>query len=160
MYKSKTYRSKHSANATEMWQRSEHVQKLGSIRSSSDYREKRRKIAISIAKQRSKDGTLSCFNVEACKFIDALNFRMGWNLRHALNGGEFEVGGFMVDGYDKTKGIVFEYDEPHHFRNGNLRKEDQHRQDFLIQRLHPSMFVRYNEIEGRLVDVISGREMV
>ena len=80
-------------------------------------------------------------------------------MQHALNGGEVEIGGFMMDGYDQSRGIVFEYDEPHHFRAGKLISNDVYRQSFLMKRLKPIMFLRYNKVEHRLVDVISGKEM-
>jgi len=48
-------------------------------------------------------------------------------LQHAENGGEFEVAGYYLDGYDKNLNIAFEYDEPGHYEdviNNILNKRD------------------------------------
>ena len=91
------------------------------------------------------------FSPRACKFIDILNGCMGWNLQHALNGGEIELGGYMVDGYDRGYNIIFEYDEPKH--NGLYeKKRDFIRQQNLIKEVAPSLFLRYDESSKILYD--------
>ena len=62
------------------------------------------------------------YNFDACEFIDKLNKERGWNLQHALNGGEVELYGYFVDGYDKERNIIFEYDEPNHDKLGKKKK--------------------------------------
>lgn len=72
---------------------------------------------------------------------------MGWNLQHALNGGEIEIDGYWLDGYDKEKNIVFEFDEPYHYidwKNNILREKDIDRQNYIINKLHCE-FYRYNQ---------------
>ena len=85
------------------------------------------------------------FNEAACKFIDKLNEEKGWNLQHALNGGEVELYGYFVDGYDKERNIIVEYDERKHYNiYGRLREKDIHRMNEIINHLH-CKFYRYNE---------------
>lgn len=52
------------------------------------------------------------------------------DLQHAENGGEYHIKelGYFVDGYSKESNTVIEYDEKHHYTNGNLRKKDLTRQ--------------------------------
>lgn len=76
-----------------------------------------------------------------------MNKQNNWNLQHAENGGEYYVAGYFVDGYDKKLNIVFEYDEPRHYKNVNesiLRDKDLQRQQNIIQKLNCE-FWRYNE---------------
>lgn len=84
------------------------------------------------------------FNPYACKLIDEYGEKMGYNFRHALNGGEHHIKelGYFVDGYDIEKNIVIEVDEHHHFDvYGNLRKKDVLRQT-LIQSHLKCQFIR------------------
>lgn len=93
-------------------------------------------------------GKFKCsYNPKACKFINELNKQNNWNLQHAENGGEYYIGGYFVDGYDKKLNIVFEYDEPRHYKNINesiLKDKDLQRQQNIIKNLNCE-FWRYNE---------------
>ena len=93
-------------------------------------------------------------NPKACEFIDKLNKEKGWNLQHALNGGEVELYGYFVDGYDKEKNIIFEYDELNHERRDRKQK-DLVRQENLLKKIKPAMFIRYNEKAGKLYKIKS-----
>lgn len=87
------------------------------------------------------------YSKKACKFINELNKQNNWNLQHAENGGEIEVDGYWLDGYDKVLNIVFEYDEPKHYidiNNNVLRDYDIIRQNQIINTLKCE-FWRYNE---------------
>ena len=73
--------------------------------------------------------------------------KKGWSLQHAENRGEICVGGYFLDGYDKDLNIVFEYDEPKHYKdiqNNILKDKDIQRQQNIIEKLHCE-FWRYNE---------------
>lgn len=86
------------------------------------------------------------YSIEGCKYIDALNEKFGWNLQHAENGGEYTIGGYFLDGYDKEKNIVFEYDEEIHYKdlvNNVLTDHDIERQNYIINQLNCTFF-RYN----------------
>lgn len=97
-------------------------------------------------------GSVKNYNPNACKFIDNLNKECGYNLQHALNGGEVELYGYFVDGYDKEKNIIFEYDEKHH--NKLYKKEkDIIRQNTLINIIKPALFIRYDEKNNRLYNI-------
>ena len=93
------------------------------------------------------DGARAAYNINACSFIENLNKEKGWNLKHALNGGEVVLCGYYLDGYDEKLNIVFEYDEPRHYKdvyNNILSDKDIERQNFIIKELGCS-FYRYNE---------------
>lgn len=88
------------------------------------------------------------YSKKACKYIDNLNNKFGWNLQHAENGGEIRIGNFWVDGYDLDNNIVFEYDERKHYKdvyNNILNDRDIERQNIIIQKTN-CQFYRYNEI--------------
>ena len=83
----------------------------------------------------------------ACEYIDELNKKYGWELQHAENGGELTCGGYFLDGYDSNLNIVFEYDEPRHYKDVNnniLSDKDIERQNYIIEKLGCE-FYRYNE---------------
>ena len=87
------------------------------------------------------------YSKKACEYIDVLNKTMGWNLIHALNGGEKQVCGYFLDGYDEELNIAFEYDEPRHYENvyeNKLSERDIKRQEEIIKELN-CIFYRYNE---------------
>ena len=87
------------------------------------------------------------YSIKGCRYIDKLNENNNWHLQHAENGGEIEVGGYFLDGYDKELNIVFEYDEPKHYKdviNNVLTERDIERQNFIIEMLD-CQFYRYNE---------------
>lgn len=93
-------------------------------------------------------GKFNCsYNPKACIYIDNLNKQNNWKLQHAENGGEQFICGYFVDGYDKELNIVFEYDEPTHYKNVNksiLKDKDLQRQQNIINYLGCE-FWRYNE---------------
>ena len=92
------------------------------------------------------------FNKNACRFFDELNKERGWELQHALNGGEVEVYGYFLDAYDKNKNLVVEYDEPSHDRPC-IKKKDKIRQNNIINYLK-CKFYRYKEAENKLIKVV------
>lgn len=87
------------------------------------------------------------FSEKGCKYIDFLNEKNGWNLVHAKNGGERQVCGYFLDGYDEELNIAFEYDEPRHYKDvykNILTEKDEKRQQEIINELG-CKFYRYNE---------------
>ena len=94
-----------------------------------------------------KDIKCPRYNVKSIEYINLINDKYGWNLQHAENGGEVEICGFYVDGYDKDLNIVFEYDEPNHYKdvkNSILKNKDIERQNIIIEKTGCT-FYRYNE---------------
>lgn len=69
------------------------------------------------------------------------------------------ITGYLVDGYDREKNAVFEYDEPKH-NTLSIKKKDIIRQTQIIKFLNPSNFFRYDEKSKVLYDVISGKEII
>lgn len=95
------------------------------------------------------------YSQKGCEYIDELNEKMGWNLIHAKNGGEKEVCGYFLDGYDAERNIAFEYDEPYHYAdvyNNILKEKDIERQNEIIRELNCE-FYRYNEKINKLYKI-------
>lgn len=108
-------------------------------------KEKMRVSAMNYLKE-MKNVTCPRYNIRSIQYMNLLNEERGWNLQHAENGGEVEICGFYVDGYDKERNIVFEYDEPRHYTDVNnsiLYKKDVERQNVIVQKLNCE-FYRYN----------------
>lgn len=87
------------------------------------------------------------YSKKSIEYIKKLNEVNHWNLQHAENGGEYEVDGYFLDGYDKELNIAFEYDEKKHYSdpvNNILSERDIERQEFIIEKLG-CKFYRYNE---------------
>jgi very-short-patch-repair endonuclease len=63
---------------------------------------------------------------------------MGWNGRHALNGGELQVLQYFVDYYEPDLNLVIEWDEPHHKYR---REKDKIRQERIEKKLN-CIFIR------------------
>ena len=116
--------------------------------------ETREKMRINRLNQiKSLGNTNRMYNPKACQFIDKLNQEKGWNLQHALNGGEIMISGYSLDGYDKERNIIFEYDEPNHHYH-SYKHKDLIRQKRLIKKMTPFMFLRYDEKFDNLYNVI------
>jgi hypothetical protein len=109
-------------------------------------------------RDRIKYGKVSvpCFNRKSCVYFDDLNKQNNWNLQHALNGGEYNIKelGYWLDGYDKEKNIVVEYDEKYHYTKiGELKKRDIDRMNEICYYLK-CQFYRYNERKGTLNEYV------
>jgi hypothetical protein len=122
-------------------------------------KEVREKLRVAKLKQIKELGTQTNYNAEACEFINKLNKERNWNLQHALNGGEIRIGGYSLDGYDKEKNIIFEYDERKH-EIKTIKEKDKVREQIIIQKINPKIFIRYSEKNNRLYDVISDKEII
>lgn len=106
-------------------------------------------------------GMKKTYNPNACMFMDKLNKQLGTNFQHAKNGGEVELYGFFVDGYDKEKNIIFEYDERRHYNvDGTLVDKDIKRQSELIKNVNPTLFLRYDEDNQRLYNSITQENII
>ena len=111
--------------------------------------ETRNKMRVSAMNYLKDTKNINCprYNKNSIKYIDYINEKYGWNLQHAENGGEVEICGYYVDGYDEKQNIVFEYDESRHYININesiLCDRDIERQKIIIEKLNCE-FYRYNE---------------
>lgn len=115
--------------------------------------ETRAKLAEKMLERKNIINCQCNYNEKACKFINELNIKNNWHLQHAMNGGEYKVGPYHVDGYDKVLNIVFEYDEKqskHTQIKGILR--DKCRQAYIIEKLNCE-FWRYSEKDNLLYKV-------
>jgi hypothetical protein len=118
----------------------------------------REKLRIAKLLQIRKLGTYHTYNPNACKFIDEYGQQNGYNFQHAMNGGEVIVSGYSLDGYDKQKNVVVEYDEPKH-NAPSVRKNDRKRENRIIGKINPMAFIRYNEQYDKLYDTISRKDL-
>ena len=109
-----------------------------------------RRCQLEIRKPTFISGIGPNYNPTACKYFDELNIKNGWNLKHAMNGGEQNILNFFVDAYDSKNNIVVEYDESHHFKNGVLKSKDIRRQHIIIDHIN-CKFYRYRESTKELV---------
>jgi hypothetical protein len=100
---------------------------------------------------KNHDFIFPTFNKSACEYLDRLNKEFGWNLQHALNGGEYLVCGYWVDGYDKNRNIVVEYDEPFHNKPSRQYKDEKRTEE--IKRSLQCRFYRYNVRNNELKEV-------
>jgi hypothetical protein len=119
--------------------------------------ETRYKIRMSILEGLKQKGIRCRGNLTACNFIDILNSVQGWNLQHANNGGEKQIYGYLLDGFDEHRGIIFEYDEPRHHLIAN-KKRDIQRQNDLFKYFKsinkPISFWRYDERYKNIYEVL------
>jgi len=104
----------------------------------------REKMRSSAIKRIKLYGNVASFNSIACKFIDEFGKKNGYNFQHGMNGGEVWIDGFSLDGYDKEKNIVFEYDEPQHEKSKN-KLNDLNRVENLLKNKHIKSIIRYSE---------------
>lgn len=133
-----------------------HMGKSSGMKGKKHSPEARFKIRTAILDNLSKQGISHKSNPIACKFIDELNKSNGWNLQHAGNGGEVQVYGYLLDGFDSKRGIVFEYDEPrHHLKK--KKEKDRIRQNDIFQHFASANksieFWRYDERYEKLYRV-------
>jgi len=106
---------------------------------------KMRKSAIKRIEQNKFNGgqMIPGYNPEACKIIEQYGNDNGYNFQHALNGGEFQVCGYFVDGYDKENNVVIEYYEKHHTKT---KERDERRKQEIVDHLG-CKFIIINELE-------------
>lgn len=121
-----------------------------------DVREKHR---INKVNRMIEDGTLIWpnYNREACHIFHRLEKDLGWDGLYATKGKEQRIGRFWVDYYEPTKNIVIEYDEPHHYNNGELCDKDKYRQKWIEERINCKFFrinenTRYEQLKNLLLN--------
>jgi hypothetical protein len=110
--------------------------------------ETRRKIRLGMIEyiKRKRGQITPGYNIKACRIFDNINHELGWNGKHAENGGEYHIKelGYWVDYYEPTLNLVIEYDEKWH----NKQKDrDAIRQQEIEQYLH-CRFYRIRESQS------------
>lgn len=90
-------------------------------------------------------GTTRSYNPMACHYMDFI-MKSKYDFIHAKNSiSEYKFRGYFADGYDKSKNVWFEYDEPHHYKlDGTLKNKDLYRMIEIIKHLG-CKFLRYDE---------------
>ena len=93
---------------------------------------KMRKAAV---KRLNRQGMIPSYNESSISIIEEYGKEHGYNFQHAKNGGEVEVLGYFLDGYDKEKNVVIEYMEKHHSRPTKAKK-DKIRKQIIVNHLN------------------------
>lgn len=83
-------------------------------------------------RQISNSNGIPSYNESACEFFNQLNAALGWNGKHALNGGEHSIVGYSADYYNQSENLVIEWDEERHFRGKKVREKDVIRQKHIL----------------------------
>lgn len=93
------------------------------------------------------------YNPIACKLMDEYGNKNGYKFQHAMNGGEHHIKelGYFVDGYDKNKNTVLEYQEKKH---NNMVEKDLKRKNEIIDFLKCEFIEMW--YDGKII--ISSRE--
>lgn len=108
----------------------------------------RKKMRIKRLEQLKNGDSVPSFNKNACQYFDELNKKNGWKGQHALNGGEKMIAGYSVDYYEPRLNMVIEWDEPHHYKGGQLREEDVIRQRNIINEVQCKFYrIKQNTLE-------------
>lgn len=111
----------------------------------------RLKMRIASIQRLIRQGITRSYNPKACQKIDEYGIQFGYKFQHAMNGGEVELYGYFVDGYDKENNIVFEYDEPRHYVYGKLRIRDLTRMKEIKTHVG-CRFLRFNEYTNEVIE--------
>lgn len=91
------------------------------------------------------------YNKLACEYFEWVNKWNGWRGQYATNGGEHYIKelGYWVDYYEPSENLIIEWDEPDHYRKGQLLKRDIDRMMEIKQHLQ-CRFYRYNQKTNEL----------
>lgn len=84
------------------------------------------------------------YNPAACKVIEEYGATHGYDFLHAENGGEVQILGYFVDGYDENKNVVIEYYEKRHNKTKN---RDGRRQQEITNHLGCEFIIIWDETE-------------
>lgn len=83
------------------------------------------------------------------QILDELQNKIGFSIKR-----QFYINGYYLDGYCQELNLAIEVDEPYHYRNNVLRKEDIERQKNIINTLN------CNFIRIKIEDVIKNDDVI
>ncbi len=106
-----------------------------SIKKSFENPKRRQQNREAMIRRMLKSGQFAGYNDLACDYFQWLNMWMGWEGKHALNGGEHTILGYWLDYYEPTMNMVIEWDEENHYRNNKLQEKDIQRQKEIVEEL-------------------------
>src|ERR1035437_6352215 len=97
--------------------------KLVEYHNKPEIKEKHRQTYVKMMNKKKFPGG-QFYNENACQFMDEWGKNNGYEFEHALNGKEQLICRYWIDGYDRNKNIVFEYDEPQQYlkKQGRILK--------------------------------------
>lgn len=86
------------------------------------------------------------YNPKACQIIEEFGNQNGYNFQHALNGGEFHIKelGYWIDGYDKEKNVVIEYQEKYHLNPKRIEKDKRRKEEIIKALKCKFIYIHYN----------------
>jgi hypothetical protein len=86
------------------------------------------------------------FNPTACYLIEEYGKQNDYTFQHALNGGEFYIKelGYWVDGYDKEKNVVIEYQEKWHLTPKHIEKDKKRKEEIIKALKCKFIYLYYN----------------
>ena len=109
---------------------------------------------IKIANELFREGKSPAYDVESIPVLNKFALDYGLNLQHAEYLGEKFVPelGYWLDGFDPSRNVVVEIDEPYHFYKHCLGQRDIRRHRELIETLQCSIYRLYfNKRTNRVV---------
>ena len=95
-------------------------------------------------KSKNTKGKYVNYNEKACVVFRRINKELKLNGIFATNKGELSILGYSVDYYEPKLNLVIEWDEPHHYKEGQLREKDIIRQN-KIERYLKCKFIRIKQ---------------
>jgi hypothetical protein len=92
-----------------------------------------------------RQGTAVGYNPNSIPILEEFARENEYTIQHAENGGEFQIPGttFFVDGYDKEKNVVIEYDEKYHLKEEQVEKDKKRQR--IIGSILKCKFIRLME---------------
>ena len=87
------------------------------------------------------------YNTTACKFFAWFDHEYNTVGQYATNGGEYLIKelGYFVDYFNPGMKLIIEWDEEHHYRNGELQEKDIQRQEEIMRHFPEYELLRIRE---------------
>jgi hypothetical protein len=76
-----------------------------------------------IARVKRQNGIMLSYNPASIPIIEEYGIANNYTFQHAENGGEVNLAGYLVDGYDIENNVVVEYYEKFHYNKSKIEKD-------------------------------------
>ena len=121
------YGKHHSAKTIEKIK--ENMPDMSGDKNPSKRPEVRKKLRLKAIERMNRQNVVPSYNENSIPIIENYGKENGYNFQHATNGGEVQVIGYFVDGYDKEKNVVIEYYEKWHKRQ--IERDERRKQEIV-----------------------------
>ena len=91
------------------------------------------------------------FSIKGIRWLQSIAVSKNIHIQHALNGGEYQIGSFSVDGFDRSSNTVFEFFGCLYHGCQSCYKNRQYKNPFSLK----TMADLYNETQNRLAAIQS-----